>query len=145
MMTASTRFRDRGDGVRGELGNVADAMHAGVISRPAETTVRELAATMAEEGIHCVVVSGLGRSGEEWGIASGLDVLRAVDAGGVDDPAREIAATELVTVSAAESLAHAARMMVQHEVTHLVVLDAEGEPAGVLSSLDLANAIARAS
>jgi CBS domain-containing protein len=39
----------------------------------------------------------------------------------------------------------AAHLMVQHRVTHLVVVDGErGRPIGVLSTLDLARALARA-
>jgi CBS domain-containing protein len=41
-----------------------------------------------------------------------------------------------------ESLARAAQMMAEHEVTHVVVVSGE-RPIGVLSSLDVAASLAR--
>lgn len=55
----------------------------------------------------------------------------------------EIAGTELVTVRSDESLARAAQLMLEHQVEHLVVADAEtGRPCGVLSTLDIAGVMA---
>ena len=51
----------------------------------------------------------------------------------------EVAATEPLSVSAGESIQHAAQLMSEHGVSHLVVLDAaNGHPSGILSTLDVA-------
>ena len=48
-----------------------------------------------------------------------------------------------VTVSGATSVVEAARLMEQHEVHRLVVVDEDGVPVGVLSTMDFAHALAR--
>src|SRR5438067_4006733 len=83
---------------------VADAMTGGIIDCPAGTPLVEVAHLMAARRIHCVVVTGLdGLGGERpWGIVSDLDLVGAVRSGMFDRTARDIAATELVEVSAAD-------------------------------------------
>lgn len=120
---------------------VVDAMHVGVHTCVRETPLAEVAATMAREGIHCVVVaSGSGERREAWGIVSDLDLvaaalvrpLEAQTAGGT-------AASPVVLVSPGEALERAAQLMTEHATAHLVVVDpANGYPVGVLSTLDIA-------
>jgi CBS domain-containing protein len=93
---------------------------------------------MSEHRVHSVVVSNLdGVSESAWGIVSDVDVLRAAPEGGAGRTAGEIAGTELLTVAPAETLEHAAQLMAEHEITHLVVVSGE-KPVGVISSLDVA-------
>ena len=76
------------------------------------------------------------------GVVSDLDVV-AAGVGGTEPSALQGAATEPLAVSADESLQCAARLMAEHGVAHLVVLDAaSGYPVGVLSTLDIAAAYA---
>ena len=99
---------------------------------------------MSAHRIHCVVVGGLSFAGDaaRRGVVSDLDLARAA-AAGQELTAGEIAATEPVTVSPSDSLADVARVMGEHDVAHLVVVDdKDGEPMGVISTLDLARAFA---
>ena len=60
-----------------------------------------------------------------------------------DATAGQIAATDPVIVRAADTLAHAAQLMAEHETAHVVVVDpVTGEPVGILSSLDIARVMA---
>ena len=60
-----------------------------------------------------------------------------------DEPAARIARTKLITVKPDDPLTSAAELMAAHDVTHLVVLQARtGQPAGILSALDVAGALA---
>ncbi len=126
---------------------VADAMHHGVINTPPQTPLEEVAAQMTHHRVHCVVVEGLarGRSRQEelvWGIVSDLDLIKALATGRDGLSAGDIAATEIVTVEDSESVEQALRLMAEHECTHLVVVSPqEGEPVGVISSLDVAGAL----
>ncbi len=80
--------------------------------------------------------------GRAVGVLSDLDVVTAA-AAGAECTASEAAATEAVTVSSDETLLGAARLMSEHGVSHLVVLDrASGHPLGVLSTLDVATVYA---
>jgi CBS domain-containing protein len=129
----------------GEL-RVAEAMHAGVFTAPLDATLREVARTMAERHVHCIVAPARDSdSGELWGVVSDLDLVAAASAGVLDEQtAGSTAATPVVTIGPHETLDRAAQLMTEHAVTHLVVVDpADGRPVGVLSTLDLASAIAR--
>jgi CBS domain-containing protein len=126
---------------------VGDAMHPGVINTPPQTPLQEVAAQMASNRVHCMVVEGLARGRDRreelvWGIVSDLDLIKALASGGEDASAGDIAATEIVTVETGESVERAMQLMAEHECTHLVVVSARGgEPVGVISSLDVAAAM----
>ncbi len=129
---------------RQDLGriSVSDAMSHGTLTCQAETALRTVARMMAEHRIHAIVVTNLdGVSEEAWGVVADTDLLRAIDSDLDELTAGDVAATELLTVSPDESLERAARLMAEHEVTHVVVV-AGRKPLGVLSSLDVAQAIA---
>ncbi len=116
-------------------------MHPGTLTCAAEDPLRDVAAIMASQRVHAVVITTA--DGERpVGVVSDLDVVAAV-AAGADCSAREAAATEALTVSADEPLRNAAQMMSEHGVSHLLVVDgAGGYPVGVLSTLDVATAYA---
>jgi CBS domain-containing protein len=50
---------------------------------------------------------------------------------------RHLMTAPAITVHATETLAHAARMMVQRHIHRLVVIGDDGAPVGVLTTLDL--------
>jgi CBS domain-containing protein len=127
---------------------VSDVMRDGVVGCTPETPLTEVARLMDEYRIHCVVVAGLGGDGHGtrlvWGVVSDLDLARAI-AADEELTAGQVAATEPVTASPADTLSAVARMMGDHDVAHLVVVDKDAEPIGVISTLDVARAFAEAS
>lgn len=129
---------------------VSDVMHRGVINRPPQTPLTDVAAAMAENGVHSVVIEGLaGRPGREeelvWGIVSDLDLMRAAAAGEMDAEVDRLAATEIVTIDSDESVQRAAQLMSEHDIAHLIVVaPISGEPVGVVSTLDVAALLAGA-
>jgi CBS domain-containing protein len=48
----------------------------------------------------------------------------------------------VVTVEAREPLERAAQLMVEHQLSHLLVLSAKAQPIGVVSTLDVAGCLA---
>ena len=126
---------------------VSTAMHPGVITCHPGATLRDVARMMANIGIHAVVVWGDAEDDAEgaWGIVSDLDLVSAAARGErLAGTAVGAARTEVVTVDARDTLLQAANLMEQHRTTHLVVVDGgKGRPIGVLSTLDVARAIAR--
>lgn len=131
-----------------ERAKVYDVMHGGVITCAADTELTEVARLMATHGVHCIVVADHGgefagrRWTRPWAVVSDLDVVTAADGGLGSAMAGEVAATELVTVTADDDAGHAARLMAEHEVTHLMVIHPDsGRPVGVVSALDLAGAL----
>lgn len=130
-----------------ERATVGDVMHVGVIGCPPEADVETIASAMATNRIHSVVVDGIlqDERGERlvWGIVSDLDLLRAAGPERRTATAGQLAATEAVTADPGDSLERAAQLMVEHDVSHLVVASPDsGRPLGVVSALDLAAAIA---
>jgi CBS domain-containing protein len=126
---------------------VSSAMHHGVITCHPSSTLRDVARTMANAGIHLVVVWGDEEDDSEgvWGVVSDVDLIAAAARGdALASSAVGAAHTEVVTIGSNESLLHAAHVMVERGVTHLLVLsDDRRRPVGVLSTLDLARALAR--
>lgn len=97
---------------------------------------------MADQRVHAVAVTDADNASRPWGIVSALDVAAAA-ASGLEGTAGDAAATAVVTVSASDPLEHAATVMVEHRVSHLIVIDpGSGHPAGILSSLDIVSAYA---
>ena len=127
---------------------VGDAMHPGLISCSPDTPLRTVARMMATYRVHAILVSAHGEEtlpgGGVWGVVSDADLLRAAQTADIDDQrARTIAATPTVTVAMTAGLADAARLMVEHELTHVIVIEPHYErPLGVLSTLDVARALA---
>ena len=85
---------------------VHDVMHAGVLSCPAGTSVRDAARLMALSHVHCVVVEQAApRGGErDWVLLSDVDVLAALVDGDEDAPAAARAGAAPLTVGAEEPL-----------------------------------------
>lgn len=129
-----------------ENARVHDAMRVGVFTCPPETSLRDVARMMASYHVHCVVVTDMDPEGESerpWGVVSDLDLVRASGPDATDRTAGDTAATELVTVAADDTLAHAAQLMIEHETSHLLVVRRDTErPVGVLSSMDIAGVLA---
>lgn len=125
--------------------NVADVMHRGVASCSRAATLTRVAALMTSRRVHCVVViDDATDAAALWGIVSDLDLVAAASVRTLEEQtAGATASTPAVTIAPHESLEEAARKMTKHGVTHLVVVDAgSSSPIGVVSTLDLADALA---
>lgn len=122
--------------------SVVDAMRMGIVTCSPDTTAREVARTMATYRIHSVVVSEMDGA-KPLGVISDVDLAAAAAAGAESRIASELARSEPVSVAADDSLQHAARLMAEHGISHLVVIQPHsGHPVGVLSALDLAGVMA---
>ena len=127
---------------------VEQAMHPGVVTCPPETPLRDAARMMARYRIHAVVVFGESDETDEdsgvWGVVSDSDLVAAAAVDDVDErTAGGSARTPLVTIGPEQTLQLAAELMTRHGVTHLVVVSPASErPLGIVSSLDVARALA---
>jgi CBS domain-containing protein len=123
---------------------VADVMRPGILTCDPATTLREVARLMATRRVHCVLVRGVDPPAPTFAVLSDLDLARAAGDGVVETvTARDVARSPLITVPPDATLQHAADLMARHACTHLVVAERDtGEPVGVLSTLDVAAAVA---
>jgi CBS domain-containing protein len=125
---------------------VADAMHPGILSCDPDATLTDAAQMMAARHVHCLAVIGISHQGPEfgvWGILSDLDLLRAGVGDGLDKSAGTLAQQPVLSVTPATPLREAGELMLNNDVSHLVVVEAESErPVGILSTLDIAGVLA---
>lgn len=133
--------------LRFDTATVADVMHPRILSCAPHAPAVEVARIMASRHVHAVIVEGidadpLRADGRVWGVVSDLDLARAAHSGVEQLTAADIAATEVVTVEPSTSLVEAARAMDEHATAHLVVV-VDLRPVGVVSTLDVATALAR--
>ncbi len=128
-----------------EHATVADAMHPGILSCDPDLPVTEIARLMATHHVHCLAVVGVSHEQPEcgvWGIISDLDLLRAA-IGDREATARSLATEPVLSVDARTWLTDAARLMLKHGTSHLVVVEPDSErPIGILSTLDVAGLLA---
>ena len=123
---------------------VGDAMHHGIITCDPRASLRDVVAALAEHEIHSVVVADVpGEDGfpQLWGFVSDLDAVRGL-CSPVELRAGNLAALEVITVAPRDELERAARLMAEHDLAHVIVLE-DGRPIGVLSTLDVAKAVSR--
>jgi CBS domain-containing protein len=126
---------------------VGDAMSHGVISCPAETPLRVVARMMATFGVHAIFVFEHADEREEeprlWAVVSDLDLVAATQLDVDTLTAGATAVTPLVSVAADSSIGEAGSLMAQYGIAHLAVTDPDSRrPIGVISTLDIARAIA---
>jgi CBS domain-containing protein len=124
----------------------ADVMHHGVVACPPDAALAHVAAMLVDHRIHCVVVGGLEPGGGAerlvWGVLADGDLVAGARSGRLAARASELAATEPLTVERDEPLEVAVAHMVEHDLTHLIVLGAGGVPAGIVSTIDVVHILA---
>jgi CBS domain-containing protein len=121
---------------------VADVMRPGLITCQPETPLRGVAQAMAANHVHALVVADPGSEDPagSWRVVYDVDLLKLATSGA---GTRAIdAAVEPVTIGMDAMATDAAELMHKHGTRHLIVMDEENRPAGVVSSLDLAATLA---
>lgn len=115
---------------------IASLITRAVLTVDAEDSVRDAAVWMVERGVGSAVVM---REGRPVGIITDRDSIRLIARG--EDPdaitAGKCILKNLRTVTPSLDVLEAARMMREQGFRHLVVVDDEGNLAGVFSMRDL--------
>lgn len=122
---------------------VGEVMHEGVLTCGREESLAAVAGLMADHRVHCIVVTDEpSRAPSLWGVVSDLDLVAAASVRDLEEQvAGAAAATPALVIAPDDTLQRAAQLMVEHALTHLVVVHL-GRPVGVLSTLDLADSLA---
>ncbi len=118
---------------------VQDVMTPNPTAVTPETPAREAARIMKTEDTGILpIVEG----DRVVGVVTDRDLaLRVVAEGrGAETPVAEIASKDLVTIDPQQSLEEAARLMAEHQVRRLPVVEEDGRLVGILSQKDLADA-----
>ncbi len=134
-----TQVRDGATGPATRSIRVADVMHEGVLTCGRDESLAAVARLMARHRIHSVVVAD---GPSLWGVVSDLDLVAAASVRDLEaQTAGAAAATPALTIAPDDTLQRATQLMVEHALTHLVVV-AGYRPVGVISTLDVAAALA---
>jgi predicted transcriptional regulator len=115
---------------------IRELMTPTVITVGATEQLGPVKARMLEDHVHCVPV--LGQGGDLLGIVTATDVME------LWDPAQSVATvmtSPVITVEPTITTVHAARLMLDNHVHHLIVVD-DDVVTGVVSSFDLLRDIA---
>jgi CBS domain-containing protein len=114
-----------------------------VYSCSADATLSEVAEIMAERHVHAVVVADGQVDARRVGMISDLDLIAAATVRELQaQSAGGSAGSPALTVAPSDTLEHAARLMTRHGTAHLLVVDpVDDRPRGVLSTLDIVNAL----
>jgi len=117
--------------------NVADVMTAQVVTVKPSSTITEVAGVMARIESGAVPVS---EDGKVVGLITDRDIVIRVVAGGLglDTAVSEVMSGDVQTCVDTDNVADAAAKMGSHQIRRLVVLDDEGDLAGILSLGDIA-------
>lgn len=123
---------------------VRDFMSTPVTTAVGKTSVGEIKALMQEKGIHAIPIVWPSESGTDAeitirGIVTTTDVMKNVDS---STPIEQVMAESNVQVIHIDSSVQAAaKMMLRHNVHHIVVMD-DGRIEGIISSLDFVKLVA---
>jgi CBS domain-containing protein len=123
---------------------VSDAMHWGLVHCSPDASLREVAALMSTEDVHCIVVTDDPTDATSlWGVVFDSDLIAASTVRSLEEQrAGGSAMKPAVSALPHERLEDAAKRMTAHGVSHLVVMDdIANRPLGILSTLDLARTL----
>ena len=117
---------------------VADVMHRGVIACPATAPLADVAAALVERRTHTAMVAREGG----WAFVTDMDVVAGALREEPAPTAGEMASRGLAKVRFDATLELAASVVAESRAGHVVAVDGEGFPIGVVSTLDLVGVIA---
>lgn len=117
-------------------------MSRSVMAVELNTNTKDCAKAMAKKGVSCAVIT---QRGSAVGIVTERDLVSKVMAESIDPRnvlVRDIMSTPLITIPPSAPLTSAAELMAQYRVRRLVVVDSTGNLTGVITTGDIARALA---
>lgn len=116
---------------------VRESMTDPVLTVNEDDRVGDVGEAMLDQAIKSIVV--IDEECRPKGILTSTDFIAIATAGlgATDDPVAEWMTTEVHAISADETVAAAAERMTTHEISHLPVVDDDGQVVGMLSMTDI--------
>lgn len=117
--------------------SVRDAMTSNPRTVQPEANVQEPARLMKSENVGAVPIVDGDRL---VGVVTDRDIAMKIVAEGksLDTPVSEIASRDLVTIDPDQSLEEAARLMAEHQLRRLPVVEEDGKLVGIVAQADVA-------
>ena len=118
--------------------NVGQILQRPLVMIPTGTTIFAAAKTMVENNIGLLVVCDAKERTKLAGVISERDIMRAIASGKeLTAAVDEVSSKRVVAVKASSDVAEAAKSMNKNRIRHVVVVDEQGKPIGVVSMRDL--------
>ncbi len=118
---------------------VKDIMHPGVVTIPATATVVSAKATLAEHRVQgAPVVDGIGRI---IGVVTTTDLGDPRRMMNPDDSIEWVMTRVAFAVREDDPAMTAVRLMVREAIHRVIVVDADGQPVGIVTPMDVLRAI----
>ena len=121
---------------------VGMVMSKTVMAMELNVSAKDCAKAMAKRGVSCAVIT---QEGSAVGIVTERDLVSKVLAESIDGKnvlVRDIMSTPLITVAPDVPLTGAAELMARYRIRRLVVVDADGAMAGLVTTGDIARTLA---
>ncbi|MDG6898573.1 MAG: CBS domain-containing protein [Nitrososphaerota archaeon] len=121
---------------------VGMVMSKTVMAMELNVSAKDCAKAMAKRGVSCAVIT---QEGSAVGIVTERDLVSKVLAESIDAKnvlVRDIMSTPLITVAPDVPLTGAAELMARYRIRRLVVVDADGAMAGLVTTGDIARTLA---
>ena len=125
-----------------ETPKVGTIMQKDVLVAQLDVTASDCAKAMSKRGVSCAVIM---QRDAATGIVTERDLVSKVIADGLDPKkvlVRDIMSTPLITIATDASLTEAAELMAKYRIRRLVVEGGQAELLGIITTGDLARALA---
>lgn len=118
--------------------NVSHIVTGPLVTIPSDGSVLEASKLMVQHNLGLLVVHDTKDAKRIVGVLSERDIMRSI-ASGKAFPSRvdEISTKTVIMVKASSDVAEAAKAMNKHRIRHVVVVDDQNTPVGVVSMRDL--------
>lgn len=118
--------------------SISDILRKKLESVEDTTPIQEVAKKMKDRDVSSLVVVNM--NGTPLGIITERDIITKVCIN--DGPtntvlSKDIMSTPIITIKGSSSTSTAAEMMIKNDVRHLLVIDDESKPFGIITPLDL--------
>jgi CBS domain-containing protein len=118
--------------------SISDILRKKLESVEDTTSIQEVAKKMKDRDVSSLVVVDM--NGTPLGIITERDIITKVCIN--DGPtntviSKDIMSTPIITIKGSSSTSTAAEMMIKNDVRHLLVIDDESKPIGIITPLDL--------
>jgi CBS domain-containing protein len=118
--------------------NVGHILQRPLVMIPSDRTMLDAAKLMVDNNIGLLVVSDARERTNLAGVISERDIMKAIASGKkLNAAVDEVSTKHVITVKASADVAEAAKAMNKNRIRHVVVVDEQGIPIGVVSMRDL--------
>lgn len=118
--------------------NLGRILQRPLVMIPSGTTMLEAAKLMVDNNMGLLIICDAKEGTSLAGVISERDIMKAIASGkNLSAAVDEVSTKHVITAKASSDVAEAAKAMNKNRIRHVVVVDEQGKPIGVVSMRDL--------